>query len=1516
MVSAVKCVIVFFLCLSCTHGTSESDLEKLLCKKSSDNDLNGTNVINKENVYRCKNSTLEETKLEEPFEIVNKGTSIEHHIEKRFIGLIIVAVIVLVLVTAAVLCAVFCPREQPPPNNPPNLVCPDSGQVIYANRTQTKAYHSWPDPTATDDEDGQIPKDKIKLDSERKSGSNFTRGTHSVEYSVKDNNGVQARCSFNFTVIVITCQLIKKPEHGNVQCENTLEFVYGTSCLIKCNDGYEMDPLTQNNQQKISCELSASVGIYSEQPKDCKAIKCRGDDSALKPANGIAVCSPLDYSYQTSCYTQCDDGYSRLEAQKTTVCLSNKQWSDALPGCKDTQSPIIQNCPEDIFKYAERNDQPVNISWEIPRATDNSEETKITQIEGSYPSSLFPVGNHKIVYSATDANGNISPNCSFYIRIQELMCSPPVLTDRFMLHDCPNGHSYGSNCSLGCMGGFPLIGNDTITCEKTENDSIKLTYWNVGTNNPYCKTNPCEPLLPPANGAISCAEWLYGQMCTMQCQDNFDIPYGTKNSNGRVFDGQFVCSLSTGKYSPSDIVPNCTETRNVSQSILPSEFFYYTSNGTYNDTLKQIRENFISVMQQLEQRGWTGVCPNTTECNVDNVDVTFGPSVGRKRRSVDDNGVDILNRSIIEIRVSFNVKTNWQNMTPSLDTFLKMEAVQKNVFDVIKLSAENGDLDIGGMSLDLNSFKSYFSKPNCPDGTMNKQGFFTCVSCPVGTYLDKSITSKPKCINCPKGTFKDKENGAVCSVCPNGTFTLTDGAESVSECIETCNEGEFSDTGLKPCNICPKGRFQSNKMSKTCEKCPSGKYSKPKSRSSDYCTEFDITFAKTGDTLEFVKPIANESKQIALFTWIKLSNASFILLNENSSSLSIAYGTNIVFNITGLNFSIINNADIRKWHHLGIIIDADASIIRVYINGSRYAQETMKNLSIDNLINANVTVNAFVPEDSQSGDVSITGYQITTNIPDEGEIADLAFSCQAKSNDIVLSLSDTDMDQLHQSRVQLPSVCDSVDQCVPDPCNGHVCIDREFNYKCHCGNGYSGVNCEIPPDFCSTLPCKNGGSCQNENGHYNCSCLGSFKGKNCEIVIVNGGWSNWSEFSECSVTCGDGVRLRSRICNNPLPDSDGLQCDPTKSSENMACNVKDCPSCPVLVRSFGNVLNCSERNEHLVCEVGCRPGYSFVQNNLPLKEYKCGPSTGYTWNGLTPACGKTTLPKHLSTSTTIQYNSGIPCNETSTAINAVRKNLNALDCHSDENCDLSITVQDCKTPHQSNISASSLSVTLSAELPEEDLDLQSFIENGEMSPSLQILVNTVVKLENSTKILNDTVDSLMFDIVGVTYSPTGSESRAVVDCKAGQGMELMICIDCPMGTYSVSGRCLLCEKGTYQDEIGQTVCKLCPTDKTTEFVGSQDVSNCTDAVYNLKNTTESIKKIEESDFTLMLAIFIPVAVVFIGVALAFLFCCNRNLARHSPTRKRKYWLAGKSKICLGNICGDVTPDSHHQGESS
>lgn len=51
------------------------------------------------------------------------------------------------------------------------------------------------------------------------------------------------------------------------------------------------------------------------------------------------------------------------------------------------------------------------------------------------------------------------------------------------------------------------------------------------------------------------------------------------------------------------------------------------------------------------------------------------------------------------------------------------------------------------------------------------------------------------------------------------------------------------------------------------------------------------------------------------------------------------------------------------------------------------------------------------------------------------------------------------------------------------------------------------------------------------------------------------------------------------------------------------------------------MLNCLERNEYLVCEVGCRFGYLFVLNNLLWNEYRCGLSIGYIWNGLIFVCG-------------------------------------------------------------------------------------------------------------------------------------------------------------------------------------------------------------------------------------------------------------------------------------------------------
>jgi len=59
---------------------------------------------------------------------------------------------------------------------------------------------------------------------------------------------------------------------------------------------------------------------------------------------------------------------------------------------------------------------------------------------------------------------------------------------------------------------------------------------------------------------------------------------------------------------------------------------------------------------------------------------------------------------------------------------------------------------------------------------------------------------------------------------------------------------------------------------------------------------------------------------------------------------------------------------------------------------------------------------------------------------------------------------------------------------------------------------------------------------------------------------VDGGYSEWSLPSECSVTCGDGVRTRQRTCTNPAPKNGGKDCtDLGPDVEFVPCNMGECP---------------------------------------------------------------------------------------------------------------------------------------------------------------------------------------------------------------------------------------------------------------------------------------------------------------------------------------------------------------------
>lgn len=58
----------------------------------------------------------------------------------------------------------------------------------------------------------------------------------------------------------------------------------------------------------------------------------------------------------------------------------------------------------------------------------------------------------------------------------------------------------------------------------------------------------------------------------------------------------------------------------------------------------------------------------------------------------------------------------------------------------------------------------------------------------------------------------------------------------------------------------------------------------------------------------------------------------------------------------------------------------------------------------------------------------------------------------------------------------------------------------------------------------------------------------------CEDVPINGNWSEWTTWSACSVTSGDGSQSRFRSCDSPPPSNGGTDCMGV-NTEDKFCNI-------------------------------------------------------------------------------------------------------------------------------------------------------------------------------------------------------------------------------------------------------------------------------------------------------------------------------------------------------------------------
>ncbi|XP_050798803.1 SCO-spondin-like [Gopherus flavomarginatus] len=153
---------------------------------------------------------------------------------------------------------------------------------------------------------------------------------------------------------------------------------------------------------------------------------------------------------------------------------------------------------------------------------------------------------------------------------------------------------------------------------------------------------------------------------------------------------------------------------------------------------------------------------------------------------------------------------------------------------------------------------------------------------------------------------------------------------------------------------------------------------------------------------------------------------------------------------------------------------------------------------------------------------------------------------------------------------EVPGICPEGklwQECTDAPAScAELGTDPPADRPCHAG-------CYCPPstvllnNLCvaaAECPCAEGGVLYAPGdvvpkGCENCSCQAG-RISNCSRVAcrdVSGGWSDWTPWSECSVSCGLGLQNRYRFCTAPTPLGTGLPClGPER--EEQPCHVQPC----------------------------------------------------------------------------------------------------------------------------------------------------------------------------------------------------------------------------------------------------------------------------------------------------------------------------------------------------------------------
>ncbi|XP_022105682.1 sushi, von Willebrand factor type A, EGF and pentraxin domain-containing protein 1-like isoform X2 [Acanthaster planci] len=746
---------------------------------------------------------------------------------------------------------------------------------------------------------------------------------------------------------------------------------------------------------------------------------------------------------------------------------------------------------------------------------------------------------------------------------------------------------------------------------------------------------------------------------------------------------------------------------------------------------------------------------------------------------------------------------------------------------------------------------------SCVDGV----GEFTC-DCP-------SDFTGPLC-NVP---VRILPNSCSDGMCANDATCIPQGDSFTCACADGYS-GELCDVDVDECQSQPCQHQASciddiNAYQCVCLPGYTGVYCE-----TELSADFDVVFSNaTASDLIQVREISGmtsaDLSELSLALWFNSSacTSGIVMVKLSSGSAAIVEvrnPCNLLLQLHGRSVAVGTQKDFcdGRWHNLMLVLKYLTNLEWKFFMDQSLAAEGAVS-SVTTSIPSGLALTIGHEVDSETGprdcQFQLTGLNIWKEALNEVEVSDIASYCipfppgNAFAWGQMMALPGASI--THTLRA--PSICDDYDECSSAPCeHGGTCEDQLHTFFCYCPEGWLGDRCQDVFDLCSLNPCQNDGTCHSDPFGFWCQCIMGYTGRVCNIEIdetVDGQWSTWQAWSECSKTCGRGSQLRLRFCDNPEPQNGGAPCQGAGYQAEQ-CNTERCPTCPVLRSPLRGFIACNESDAgEKSCRISCRDGYAFA--TTPQSEYRCGPSTDYVWDHnpensrsvRLPSCNLLVPRVAVSANITLTY-PDLQCYSLSDQLNiyahasATLHNATqgSTGCLALQTCAANVTVSNCdvrshrtsRATLRKKKSTAPIKLTIWVTLPDHDNDTVSdILDNGttrldmELDSTLMSLSERMEQgdfgIEHDGEVCQPDLDTMTTDDWDVC--PEGSV----------ESEQEGFCIQCAKGMiWAWDGHKYdyiykPCPVNTYKDEW-ENICWHCPEGTVTSGPGATNISECFD----------------------------------------------------------------------------------------